>query len=66
MTTCGHTRHVGTCPDCQRAQLARWHGQLVEATQGAHVSRPHSRASDVQWNHATRTQPGQPATLTTF
>jgi hypothetical protein len=26
--SCGHTRHVGTCPSCQRAQLARWREQL--------------------------------------
>lgn len=25
---CGHTLHVGICPDCQRAQLARWRSQL--------------------------------------
>jgi hypothetical protein len=31
---CGHTRHVGTCPTCQRMQLARWRRQLahVDAT----------------------------------
>jgi hypothetical protein len=28
---CGHTRHVGTCGCCQRAQLARWHEQLLQA-----------------------------------
>jgi hypothetical protein len=66
MTACGHTRHVGTCPDCQRAQLARWRGQLAEATEGVGVSRPRSRASDLQWNHVPRTQPGQPATPMTF
>jgi len=26
---CGHSRHVGTCPECQRAQLARWRAQLL-------------------------------------
>jgi hypothetical protein len=26
---CGHDRHVGTCPACQRAQLARWRSQLA-------------------------------------
>jgi hypothetical protein len=26
---CGHERHVGWCPDCQRAQLARWRSQLA-------------------------------------
>jgi len=25
---CGHKLHVGTCPHCQRAQLARWRAQL--------------------------------------
>jgi hypothetical protein len=29
---CGHRHHVGTCPPCQRAQLASWHAQLEEAT----------------------------------
>lgn len=28
---CGHDRHVGTCPACQRAQLARWSFQLAAA-----------------------------------
>ncbi|HZU39779.1 MAG TPA: hypothetical protein VE992_01935 [Solirubrobacteraceae bacterium] len=28
---CGHTRHVGTCPCCQRAQLARWRAQREAA-----------------------------------
>jgi hypothetical protein len=26
---CGHNGHVGTCPACQRAQLARWQSQLA-------------------------------------
>jgi hypothetical protein len=26
---CGHARHVGTCPVCQQAQLARWRAQLL-------------------------------------
>jgi hypothetical protein len=25
---CGHDRHRGSCPDCQRAQLDRWRSQL--------------------------------------
>jgi hypothetical protein len=66
MTACGHTRHVGTCPDCQRAQLARWRGQLAEATESLRVSRPRTRGSDLQWNRAPRTQASQPAILTTF
>ena len=32
---CGHTRHMGTCPYCQRAQLARWRAQLDGAHSGA-------------------------------
>lgn len=28
-TPCGHDRHVGSCPACQRAQLARWRAQLA-------------------------------------
>lgn len=31
--TCGHHRHVGTCPCCQRAQLARWNAQLAQVAQ---------------------------------
>ena len=27
---CGHVRHVGTCADCQRAQLTRWSVQLAQ------------------------------------
>jgi hypothetical protein len=29
---CGHARHVGPCPCCQRAQLARWTMQLTAAS----------------------------------
>jgi hypothetical protein len=29
---CNHPVHVGTCPQCQRAQLARWAEQLADAT----------------------------------
>jgi hypothetical protein len=28
---CLHDRHVGTCPHCQRAQLARWNSQLLDS-----------------------------------
>jgi hypothetical protein len=38
MTACGHARHVGTCPHCQRTQLARWRAQLQEATERLDVS----------------------------
>jgi hypothetical protein len=31
---CGHLSHVGACPSCQRAQLARWDTQLAEASRG--------------------------------
>jgi hypothetical protein len=27
---CGHSDHVGTCSNCQRAQLDRWSLQLAE------------------------------------
>jgi len=30
--TCSHSRHVGTCPSCQRTQLARWSAQLAAVT----------------------------------
>ncbi len=29
---CGHTRHVGSCPTCQQAQLERWREQLAAVT----------------------------------
>ena len=29
---CGHLRHVGPCPSCQRVQLTRWNAQLAEAS----------------------------------
>jgi hypothetical protein len=31
-TPCGHSVHLGSCPHCQRAQLARWGEQLAEAS----------------------------------
>ena len=27
---CDHTAHVGTCPACQRAQLAKWRAQRAQ------------------------------------
>jgi hypothetical protein len=30
--SCGHRRHVGTCPACQRRQMAEWAAQLQQAT----------------------------------
>jgi hypothetical protein len=35
---CGHARHVGTCPTCQRVQLARWRRQLAHADAAAPAS----------------------------
>jgi hypothetical protein len=29
---CGHKRHFGPCPACQRAQLARWDVQLDQVS----------------------------------
>jgi hypothetical protein len=29
---CGHAAHVGTCPACQRSQLARWRTQLAQVS----------------------------------
>jgi hypothetical protein len=29
---CGHARHIGTCPCCQRVQLAKWDTQLAQAS----------------------------------
>jgi hypothetical protein len=28
---CGHGAHVGTCPACQRRQLAKWAAQVQQA-----------------------------------
>lgn len=50
MSACGHTRHVGTCPECQRAQLARWRTQLIAASDAARVSATPSRSSHVEWD----------------
>jgi hypothetical protein len=66
MNGCGHTHHVGTCPACQRAQLARWRRQLEEAVRPAHVSPAWPRGSNLQWNPATVKPPEPSATLTTF
>jgi len=52
MTRCGHTRRVGTCPECQRAQLARWRAQLLEASNGAQVSGPQARSSHIETRSA--------------
>ena len=64
MTACGHTRHVGTCPECQRAQLARWRSQLQQATQTAHVSGRLPDASHSRWIQADLIQRQPSATLT--
>ena len=29
---CGHIRHFGPCPWCQREQLARWELQLAQVS----------------------------------
>lgn len=42
---CGHSRHVGVCPTCQRAQLERWRAQLLQASThcgGVSAARPPS------------------------
>ncbi|HZU40658.1 MAG TPA: hypothetical protein VE992_06385 [Solirubrobacteraceae bacterium] len=36
---CGHSRHVGTCPCCQRAQLARWSAQLAQVVAAGAAAR---------------------------
>jgi len=46
MRACGHTRHVGTCPECQRAQLARWRTQLIAASGAVRSTVPVASASD--------------------
>jgi hypothetical protein len=49
MNDCGHTRHVGTCAACQRAQLARWRAQLREASSQARVSKVRHRPPGPEW-----------------
>jgi len=66
MTACGHARHVGTCPECQRTQLARWRSQLEEASAPAHVSGRRPGSSHMQWNRADPTAPTATAALTRF
>jgi hypothetical protein len=63
MTRCGHARHVGTCPECQRAQLARWRAQLVEASNAADVSGAPSRRSYTEWSSGKPVVAKRPATL---
>lgn len=39
---CGHTRHIGSCPFCQRTRAARYVRQLADATvAGANWRRTH-------------------------
>jgi hypothetical protein len=66
MTGCGHTRHVGTCAYCQRAQLARWHAQLLAASIDAQVSTVPTRPSHLVWKVANSVTPEAPAILTSF
>jgi len=42
-TPCGHTRHIGTCPTCQRVQLTRWRHQLRHAKGAAPASGKEAR-----------------------
>jgi len=64
MRRCGHTRHVGTCPECQRAQLARWRAQLIEASNGAHVLGAKSPSSRIEWGNGEPVVSKPSATLT--
>lgn len=66
MIPCGHTHHVGTCPECQRVQLARWRFQLQEASRPAHVSSVRPYTSHVQWNRAETTARDLSPNLTTI
>ena len=66
MTACAHIRHVGTCPACQRAQLARWRVQLQEATERADVSGRWPDASHNRWIPPDLIQRQPPSTLTTI
>jgi hypothetical protein len=63
MTRCGHTRHVGPCPECQRAQLARWRAQIVEASNAADVSEAHSHPSHIEWKSEKPVVAKRPTTM---
>lgn len=54
MSACGHTRHVGTCPECQRVQLARWRTQLIAASDATRVSATPRRSSHIEWDGGHR------------
>jgi hypothetical protein len=34
---CGHREHVGTCPACQRVQLAKWQAQAAQAQRASYA-----------------------------
>jgi hypothetical protein len=34
---CGHREHVGTCPACQRVQLAKWQAQEAQAQRACYA-----------------------------
>ena len=46
---CGHTRHVGWCGSCQRAQLNRWQLQLEQACELAVAGVSCATAAVVLW-----------------
>lgn len=48
---CGHAEHVGTCPECQRAQLGRWAEQLRQAENARFIY-------EVRIAHQTSSRPG--------
>ena len=35
---CGHRAHVGTCPACQRVQLAKWQAQAAQAQRASYAN----------------------------
>jgi hypothetical protein len=35
---CGHREHVGTCPACQRVQLAKWQAQAAQAQRASYAN----------------------------
>jgi hypothetical protein len=51
--SCGHLRHVGPCPACQRRQLARWQAQLMQVSEVPRVSGPARIAANLKRSATT-------------
>jgi hypothetical protein len=56
---CGHAAYVGTCPACQRSQLARWSTQLAQVSRrlGCEEASMISRSERLIPAHTPRRRP---------